>query len=72
MRTHATKVTERRLYTKEEDSPKNIVGGGAGVQEEEGGEKKIKKETPYRRTHTFNKYIWPIYYILVGDYIFPG
>lgn len=73
VRTHATKVTERRLYTKEEGSPKNIVGGkGQGYRKKKEGKKKIKKETPYRRMHTFDKYIWPIYYILVGDYIFPG
>lgn len=73
VRTHATKVTERRLYTKEEGSPKNTVGGGGtGVQEEEGGKKKSKRKPRTEEcTHSISIYGLSIIYWLVIIY-FPA
>lgn len=49
VRTHATKVTERRLYTKEEGSPKNIVGGGGRGTGRRRREKKNQKGNPVQK-----------------------
>lgn len=52
VRTHATKVTERRLYTKEEGSPKNIVGGkGQGYRKKKEGKKNQKGNPVQKNAH---------------------